>query len=246
MAPRADAAHSILETNAPRLSRGEPLCPARTLPDHGACIPVPSGLEEEEGAPQLEIEQNAHHDRRGHWVSYEHVPKRPDRPSEYRSYRFPIAVQKNQSFVMSGYDLDRPDEAQRRGSMKAVGHGGVDLAAPRGTPIHAIQFEHQLADSEVLFVGELFGTSVVLLHNVREAGIDREYLSLHGHLERAASGLKRGDVVAPGTLIGFVGDSASRGIVHLHYEVRRARDGVKLRELGPGELAHNSRTLACD
>jgi murein DD-endopeptidase MepM/ murein hydrolase activator NlpD len=148
---------------------------------------------------------------------------------------------------MSGYDLDRPDVEQRRGpAFKAVGHGGIDLAAPRGTPVQAVRLEHQIGEAEVLFVGELFGTTLVTRHSVRESGIDRDYLILHGHLERAAANLARGALVPRGTTLGFVGDTGSPGAVHLHFEVRRARDGIVLRELAPGELVKNARTIVCD
>ncbi|MFZ5894380.1 MAG: peptidoglycan DD-metalloendopeptidase family protein [Myxococcota bacterium] len=220
-------------------------CPAETLPDHGACIPVDLALDEDGDAP--EIAQNAHHDRQGRLVRYEHIPRRPERAADYRRYALPIAIPRQQAFLGSGYDLDLPDAAQRRGSrMKAVGHGGLDLAAPRGAPVHGVRLEHQRGDAEVLYVGELFGTSVVTLHSVAEAGTLRDYLIVHGHLERANASLRKGDSVTPQTTLGFVGDTGSPGVVHLHFEVRRARDGVAVRELGPRELVHNAKTIACD
>lgn len=219
-------------------------CPAGALPDHGACIPVPTTPVED--APSPEVAENAHHDRSGRLVRYEHIPRRPERPADYRKYRLPIPIQDDQSFARSGYDLDLPDAEQRRGaSLKAVGHGGIDLAAPRGTRVVAIRLEHQLGDAEVLFAGELFGTTVVTRHSVSEAGSPRDYLILHGHLERAAA-LHAGDAAPPGTLLGFVGDTGSPGAVHLHFEVRRVRDDIQLRELGPRELVNNARTIACD
>ena len=97
----------------------------------------------------------------------------------------------------------------------------------------------------MLFAGELFGTTVVTRHSVSEAGSPRDYLILHGHLERAAA-LRPGDAAPAGTLLGFVGDTGSPGAVHLHFEVRRVRDDVQVRELAPRELVHNARTIACD
>ena len=139
-----------------------------------------------------------------------------------------------------------PDAEQRRGSsLKAVGHGGLDLAAPRGTPVRAVRLEHQLGEAEVLFAGELFGTTVVTRHSVSEAGAPRDYLVLHGHLERAAA-LRVGDGAPVGATLGFVGDTGSPGAVHLHFEVRRVRDQIELRNLAPRELVHNARTIACD
>jgi murein DD-endopeptidase MepM/ murein hydrolase activator NlpD len=58
--------------------------------------------------------------------------------------------------------------------------------------------------------------------------------------------LSKGAALPAGGVVGYVGDSGSPGIVHLHLEVRRAREGISLTALAPGELAHNSKTVACD
>jgi murein DD-endopeptidase MepM/ murein hydrolase activator NlpD len=241
----AEVAFAASAPGAATPSRAEAACPAGTLPDHGACIPVP--LQPFEDGPSPEVEENAHRDRAGRLVRYEHIPRRPERPPDYRRYLLPIPVANEQSFATSGYDLDLPDAEQRRGShLKAVGHGGVDLAAPRGTPVRIVRLERQVGPAEVLFVGELFGTSVVTRHAVTEAGVPHDYLIIHGHLERAATGLRAGDAAPDGATLGFVGDTGSPGAVHLHFETRRARDDVNLRELGPRELVHNAKTIACD
>lgn len=244
-AERSGAQPTPAVGNSAEQERFVAACPAETLPDHGACIPVNAPTDPDAEAP--EVAQNEHHDRQGRLVRYEHIPRRPERAADYRRYALPIAVPKNQAFLGSGYDLDLPDAEQRRGSgLKAVGHGGLDLAAARGTLVHGVRLEHQRGDAEVLYVGELFGTSVVTLHSVAEAGALRDYLIVHGHLERANTNLRKGSVVTPETTLGFVGDTGSPGIVHLHFEVRRVRDDVAVRELGPRELVHNAKTIACD
>jgi murein DD-endopeptidase MepM/ murein hydrolase activator NlpD len=219
-------------------------CPPRTLPDGGVCIPV---TDITLGGEALAEQRATHHDRAGRLRVYDQIPRRPERPSDYRKYQLPVPPLPQQSFVTSGYDLDLPDDEQRRGSeMKAVGHGGVDLAQKRGTPVALVPLEHQVGDADVLFVGKLFGNSVVTHHAVREANTLRDYLIIHGHLEKPASGLQRGATLAAGGIVGYVGDSGSPGVVHLHLEVRRAREGTSLLTLLPGELAHNSKTVACD
>ena len=140
------------------------------------------------GAPAPAIFENGHTDKDGAWIDYEQIPRRPDRPESYRAYSYPLA----DAPVVSGYDLDRPDAEQRRGRMKAVGHGGVDLVAEMGHPSRSIRLEHQIGDAEVLYVGSLYGETVVTRHVVREAGSDRDYLLLFGHLDRAADGVRRG------------------------------------------------------
>src|SRR5581483_7312253 len=102
---------------------------------------------------------------------------------------------------------------QRHGrQFSHVGHGGIDLAAPRGTPVKLVKLEHQEGDADVVFVGKLFGTSVVTRHTLREGGRLRDYLVLFGHLERPAPGLDRGQPPLPeGTVVGYVGDTGSEG-----------------------------------
>lgn len=244
-APRAGAAALTGANGAsPARDAAAAACPAGTLPDGGVCVPVPDVTL---GGEALAEQRAAHHDRFGHLRVYDQIPRRPERPADYRKYRLPVAPLAEQSFVTSGYDLDLPDEEQRRGAeLKAVGHGGIDLAQKRGTPVGLVPLEHQVGDADVLFVGKLFGNSVVTHHSVREQGALRDYLVIHGHLEKPAANLTRGASVPAGTVIGYVGDSGSPGVVHLHLEVRRAREGISLNSLGPGELAHNSKTVACD
>jgi murein DD-endopeptidase MepM/ murein hydrolase activator NlpD len=220
------------------------LCPAGTLPDGGVCVPA---LDVTAGGEALAEQRAAHHDRQGRLRVYDQIPRRPERPADYRRYHLPVPPLPQQSFVTSGYDLDQPDDEQRRGAeLNAVGHGGVDLAQKRGTQVLLVPLEHQVGDADVLFVGKLFGNSVVTHHAVREGAGLRDYLVIHGHLEKPASGLTKGSTLTAGGVVGFVGDSGSPGVVHLHLEVRRAREGVSLSALAAGELAHNSKTVACD
>ena len=240
----SSASKNSTQGSAAAEQRRAALCPTGTLPDGGVCVPV---LEVTPSGEALAEQRATHHDRQGRLRVYDQIPRRPERPADYRRYQLPVAALPQQSFITSGYDLDQPDDEQRRGSeMKAVGHGGVDVAQKRGTPVALVPLEHQVGDADVLFVGKLFGNSVVTHHAVREGQGLRDYLVIHGHLETPASGLNKGASVAAGAVVGYVGDSGSPGVVHLHLEVRRAREGIVLQSLQPGELAHNSKTVACD
>ena len=200
-----------------------PSCPKRTLPDGGVCVPVPDASQ---GGEALAEQLAQHHDREGRLRVYDQIPRRPERPADYRKYQLPVPPLPQQSFVTSGYDLDLPDDEQRRGAeMKAVGHGGIDLAQKRGTPVTLVPLEHQVGEADVLFVGKLFGNSVVTHHTVREQNALRDYLVIHGHLEKPAAGLARGATLPAGAVVGYVGDSGSPGVIHLHVAVRRAREG---------------------
>ncbi len=91
-------------------------------------------------------------------------------------------------------------------------HRAVDYAAPRGTPVHAV------GDGRVVFKGSkgAAGRMVVLQH---EGGVQTYY----AHLDQFAKGLKVGDRVTKGTLLGTVGSSGRATGPHLHFAV--AKDG---------------------
>ncbi len=222
-----------------------PECPANRLPDDGVCVRLP---DDDEGGPAAESAVGAHRDPRGDWVVYDQIPRRPDRPADYDAYRYPVPCRSG--CVFSGYDLDRADELQRRGRrLRHVGHGGIDLAAPRGAPVVVVPLEHQEQDTEVVYVGPLFGTTVVTRHAVREGGALREYILLFAHLEAPGPrllGHAPGVRLQAGEVLGFVGDTGSPGLVHLHLEVRRVREGTDLSHLSPAGLVDNAGTVVCD
>jgi murein DD-endopeptidase MepM/ murein hydrolase activator NlpD len=87
-------------------------------------------------------------------------------------------------------------------------HKGVDYAASTGTPIMAA------GDSRVEFIGwqRGYGNTVILNHG-------RGYTTLYGHMSRTAK-LRKGQSVAQGTVIGYVGSTGMSTGPHLHYEFR--------------------------
>jgi murein DD-endopeptidase MepM/ murein hydrolase activator NlpD len=102
-------------------------------------------------------------------------------------------------------------------------HKGVDFAAPNGTPIRAA------ADGVVDFAGVSngYGNMVVLKHW-------SNYSTAYGHMSRFASGLRRGQKISQGDLIGYVGSTGWSTGPHLHYEFRiggEATDPMKLKNL---------------
>jgi len=216
------------------------VCPPGTLPDARVCIPVPERMYS--GGPENVAQASYQAIRGGGLRAYQHIPRRPDRPSDWAAYDLPLS---GVPAVVSSYDLDLPSEQQRVGP-SGIGHGGVDLAAPRGTPVRLIALTHQEGDAEVVHVGTLFGTSVATLHALREAGRIRNYVVVFGHLETAAPGFTPGRSLPAGSPIGLVGDSGSPGKVHLHLEVRQVREGVDARALHGAELVDEARTIACD
>lgn len=105
--------------------------------------------------------------------------------------------------ISSGFSLGRFHPILQR--MKA--HKGVDMAAPTGTRIRAS------GDAVVDFVGQKggYGNVISLKH---ANGVSTVY----GHLSRFADGLHRGEKVAQGDIIGFVGMTGLATGPHLHYE----------------------------
>ncbi len=94
-------------------------------------------------------------------------------------------------------------------------HKGTDYGAPTGTPIRAT------ADGSVDFIGAQngYGNIVVLKHF-------GEYSTAYAHMSRFGSGLKRGDKVSQGQVIGYVGSTGYATGPHLHYELRIAGEQV--------------------
>jgi murein DD-endopeptidase MepM/ murein hydrolase activator NlpD len=112
------------------------------------------------------------------------------------------------------------------GNWKA--HKGIDFAAPTGTPIRAA------GDGVVDFAGGQngYGNVVVLKHW-------NNYSTAYAHMSRFAAGLKKGQKVRQGELIGYVGSTGWSTGAHLHYEFRvggEAKDPTKLNALAQPPL----------
>ena len=88
-------------------------------------------------------------------------------------------------------------------------HTGVDYAAPSGTRVKAT------ADGYVQVVGRQggYGNLIVLRHR-------NEYSTAYGHLSAYAKGLRVGQRVNQGDVIGYVGMTGLATGPHLHYEFR--------------------------
>ena len=88
-------------------------------------------------------------------------------------------------------------------------HKGIDYGAPTGTRVKAT------GNGTVEYVGVQggYGKVVVLRHQGR-------YTTLYGHLSGFAAGLRKGNRVSQGDIIGFVGATGLASGPHLHYEFR--------------------------
>lgn len=109
------------------------------------------------------------------------------------------------SRVSSGFSLSRLHPVLNK--MRA--HKGVDYAASVGTKVKVT------ADGVVSMVGKQggYGNVVMVDHQGR-------YTTVYGHLSRFASGLRRGQRVGQGDIIGYVGATGLATGPHLHYEFK--------------------------
>lgn len=88
-------------------------------------------------------------------------------------------------------------------------HGGLDFAAPQGTPIYAT------ANGAVKTAGNLgngYGNHVVLNHGYG-------YETLYGHMYKVK--VKPGERIKRGEIIGWVGSTGKSTGPHCHYEVHK-------------------------
>ena len=99
-------------------------------------------------------------------------------------------------------------------------HKGVDYAAPMGTKVKVT------SDGVVSFVGKQGGYGNVVM-------VDHQghFTTVYGHLSRFAGGIRKGQRLVQGQLIGYVGMTGLASGPHLHYEFRMngiQRDPLKV------------------
>ena len=107
-------------------------------------------------------------------------------------------------------DLTRQFDDLRGGTRR---HEAIDILAPRNTPVKAVD-----------------DGSIARLFNSKAGGItvyqfdpSQQFCYYYAHLERYATGLKEGDPVRKGQVIGYVGTSgnAPPDTPHLHFAIFR-------------------------
>lgn len=123
-------------------------------------------------------------------------------PAPRAAFSVPSRMPVNNVQMTSGYGMrNHPILRQRRQ------HNGVDLAAPRGTPVYAT------ADG-VIETARYFGS----YGNYVQIGHGSDLETRYAHLSRYT--VRAGDEVRKGDLIGYVGSTGRSTGPHLHYEVR--------------------------
>jgi len=155
------------------------------------------------------------------------------------AYYTPEGKSIHKSFLRSPLEFTRVSSSFSRGRFHPVlhrvrAHKGVDLAARTGTRIKAS------GDGVVKFKGRKggYGNVIIIQHR-------NHIQTLYGHLHRFAKGLRKGQKVAQGDIIGYVGMSGMATGPHLHYEfllkgVHRDPMKVKLPKGVPLEAKYKS------
>ena len=117
--------------------------------------------------------------------------------------------------LSDGYDA--PREGGRR-------HEAIDILAPRGTPVLAVD------DGIIVRVG----TNALGGNVVWETDSKRLFAYYYAHLDRYARGLREGQDVRRGAVLGYVGTTgnASPGTPHLHFQAMHIRDARRFSD-GP-------------
>jgi murein DD-endopeptidase MepM/ murein hydrolase activator NlpD len=87
-------------------------------------------------------------------------------------------------------------------------HAGIDISAPRGTPVYATA--NGVVTSEN--AGSGYGINIVINHGY-------SYKTVYAHLSKKA--VRAGQRVIRGQLIGYVGNTGLSMGAHLHYEVHK-------------------------
>jgi murein DD-endopeptidase MepM/ murein hydrolase activator NlpD len=120
-----------------------------------------------------------------------------------RHLEIPVAGVKADALVRSFHD-------SRYGGRE---HEALDILAPRNTPVVAVE-DGMIAK---LFVSKAGGNTIY------QFDPGRDYTYYYAHLERYADGLKEGEWVYRGQVIGYVGTSgnAPKNTPHLHFAVFR-------------------------
>jgi murein DD-endopeptidase MepM/ murein hydrolase activator NlpD len=117
---------------------------------------------------------------------------------------------------ISAGELVRSYEDERSGSRL---HKAIDILAPTGTPVKAVE------DGTIarLFYSKAGGITIY------QFDPSERFCYYYAHLDRYAEGIKEGDRVRKGQVVGYVGVSgnAPKNTPHLHFAVFRLTDAKR-------------------
>lgn len=124
-----------------------------------------------------------------------------------------VLVNRHLQVPVQGVDPDKLVRSYHDARSGGREHEALDILAPRGTPVVAVE-----------------DGTIAKLFNSKAGGITlyqfdpgKEYAYYYAHLDRYADGIKEGDRLRRGQVIGFVGTTgnAPKDTPHLHFAVFR-------------------------
>jgi hypothetical protein len=196
-------------------------CGPRELPEGDACVPIPGPPRGSGSAaaldPPLEEAPGAR------------IPRRPDRPADVRALALPI---EGEPTLVAPADDDLTV---------------LRLGAPAGSKVLAAPLRDQDGPFEILAIETLPGRGLVVAAKAAsiERGKGSRWLVLWGSLDGAGPGLEKGAKPRGGDVVGFAGDSASPGLAHVRFEVRKLRTGTEP-DLPLATLVTDAESIAVD
>jgi murein DD-endopeptidase MepM/ murein hydrolase activator NlpD len=122
-------------------------------------------------------------------------------------------VERHLTVPVTGVDPDKLVRSYHDSRSGGREHEALDILAPRGTPVVAVE-----------------DGTIAKLFNSKAGGITlyqfdpgKQYAYYYAHLDRYADGIKEGDSLRRGQVIGFVGTTgnAPKDTPHLHFAVFR-------------------------
>ncbi|MDO8989186.1 MAG: M23 family metallopeptidase [Sideroxyarcus sp.] len=140
-------------------------------------------------------------------------------------YYSPEGKSMHKAFLRSPLEFSRVSSGFSKSRLHPVlnkwrAHKGVDYAAPIGTKVKVT------SDGVVTFVGAQGGYG-----NVVKVSHQGNFTTVYGHLSRFASGIKKGQRLGQGQIVGYVGMTGMTSGPHLHYEFQQKgvhRDPLKV------------------
>lgn len=190
-------------------------CLAGTLPEGPVCVRAPAGGDATR--PRLEADELKPTSRTPS-VDADRIARRPERPADPAAYVYPVGAGRAPR-LLGGFD------GKREGASELP---GVHLAARPGEKVVLLALEQQRGPAEVVFVGELFGTTVVTRHEIEDGPRKKSMLLFHGRIDRPEPSLAAGAKLEGGATLGFARVDLGGGLIEVYVEARQLRDGASL------------------
>ena len=145
-------------------------------------------------------------------------------PSRNTGTQLQSPIQKGKYRISSGYGPRKPPRTAG-GGRGSKNHGGIDMAAPTGTPVGSA------GSGKVIFAGRQggYGNLVKVAHYNENGKQVAE--TLYGHL--SSINVREGQTLNQGELLGKVGSTGNSSGPHLHFETKKMNSSGRLQRMNP-------------